>query len=61
MTQSEVDRQVARVTGESMRTVRRHGFSILPVPLGQYDEEPEVATIRMVDWDEQDLIRRRAA
>ncbi len=35
-------RAVARQTGESLSTIRRHGFSIIELP----DLEPQ-----MVDWD----------
>jgi len=42
MTQAEVDREVAASTGESIATVRRHGFNLLVVP----DRKP-----RIVNWD----------
>ena len=58
MTQVELDREVRRATGESMGIIRQHGFSILPIPEEFGDEEP---VIRIIDWDEQDAIRRRAA
>jgi hypothetical protein len=37
MTRSELERAVARVTGESRHVIRRYGFSIVP-------EEPEPPT-----------------
>ncbi len=61
MTQTELDREVSRATGESRDTIRRQGFSILPLPDDFVDDEPDVSTIRMIDWDEQDAIHRRAA
>ena len=61
MTQAELDREVSRVTGESVRTIRRHGFSMLPLPDDSFDDDAEISTIRMIDWDEQDAIHRRAA
>ena len=61
MTQAELDRAVSRATGESMGTIRRQGFSILPLPDDFADDKPAVSTIRIVDWDEQDVIHRRAA
>ena len=61
MTQAELDREVSRATGESRDTIRRQGFSILPLPDDFTDDEPDVSTIRMIDWDEQDAIHRRAA
>ena len=33
MNQQELDRAVARVTGESLRQVRRQGFSLVVVPI----------------------------
>ena len=61
MSQVELDREVSRATGESMGTIRRQGFSIPPLPDDPFDDEPDVSTIRMIDWDEQDAIHRRAA
>ena len=61
MSQAELDREVSRATGESLGTIRRQGFSILPLPDDAFDDEPDVSTIRMIDWDEQDAIHRRAA
>ena len=61
MSQAELDREVSRATGESVGTIRRQGFSILPLPDDDVDDEPDVSTIRMIDWDEQDTIHRRAA
>ena len=43
MTQRQLERAVARQTGESMSTIRNRGFSIVEPP----DLEPLV-----VDWDE---------
>ena len=60
MSQTELDREVSRATGESMGTIRRQGFSMLLLPDDSFDE-PEVSTIRIIDWDEQDAIHRRAA
>ena len=61
MSQAELDREVSRATGESVGTIRRQGFSILPLPNDAFDDEPDVSSIRMIDWDEQDAIHRRAA
>ena len=61
MTQVELDREVRRATGESMGIIRRQGFSILPLPDDAFEDELDVSTIRMIDWDEQDAIHRRAA
>ena len=61
MSQAELDREVSRATGESIGTIRRHGFSMLPLPDDSFDNDPEVSTIRIIDWDERDAIHRRAA
>ena len=45
MTQAELNRNVARATGESVRTIASRGFSLL-TPLPE-EREPLV-----VDWDE---------
>ena len=46
MTQTELDRAVSRITGESRQTVRRHGFSLLT-------ELPQEADDGSVDQDLQ--------
>ena len=61
MTQAELDREVSRATGESVGTIRRQGFSMLPLPDDAFDDEPDVSTIPMIDWDEKDAVHRRAA
>ncbi len=61
MTQADIERGVSRATGESVGTIRRRGFSILPLPDDNPHDEQDVCTIRIVDWDEQDAIHRRAA
>ena len=61
MTQAELDREVSRATGESRGTVRRHGFSILPLGARPREEESQEAGPQMIDWDEQDAIHCRAA
>ena len=61
MTQTDLEREVSRATGESRRTVRRRGFSIQQFsdqPLA--DDIPEAGP-QMIDWDAQDAIHRRAA
>ena len=61
MTQAELDREVSRTTGESMGIIRQHGFSILPLSEGPREEEVQEAGPQLVDWDELDGLRRRAA
>lgn len=60
MTQVEIDREVSRATGETMGTIKRRGFSILPLPGDYSDDEPHVLPM-VVDWDAVDAARRRAA
>ena len=43
MTQAEMERELAEVTGESLGTIRRRGFQLV---------EPPVVYPRIVDWDE---------
>lgn len=47
MTQSELDREVARATGESVRMISSLGFVPLTIQPYERDREP-----LMVDWDE---------
>lgn len=52
MTQSDLDRQVSRRTGESLSTVRGMGFvPLTPTPY-ECESPPNV-----VDWDEVDAQR----
>jgi len=53
MSSSEIDDAVATVTGEEMRTIRLHGFSLLdcrPVEPDQDDYRPP----QVIDWDAAD-------
>ena len=61
MTQADLEREVSRATGETMRTVRRRGFSILPRGNPPLEEDFQEDGPQMINWDEQDAIRRRAA
>jgi len=58
MTQSDLNRELARITGESLSTIRRHGFSVIEsIPSQEFDPEPNILPIQIVDWDEQDRLR----
>ena len=51
MSSSEIDEAVATVTGEEIRTIRRHGFSLLccrTVELEPDDYRPP----QIIDWDD---------
>jgi hypothetical protein len=52
MEQRELNRQVARATGESIRYVRKHGFIPLDVHSHTFDPDPEERPPLWVDWDE---------
>ena len=51
MQQFEVDRAVARATGESVATVKRLGF-LLADPQANLDPEAEALGPHVLDWDE---------
>jgi hypothetical protein len=55
MTQNELDQQIARATGESVRRIARQGFSLIGAPCYSADEREPFT----VDWDEADRTRRR--
>jgi len=50
MTQRELEAEVAEATGESVRTIRRRGFSIV-TPLSVFDPDEDNTEPQMVDWD----------
>ena len=53
MTQTELDRHIARITGESVATIRQRGFTTLrPIP-----SEPDRRPLT-VEWDEIDSKRQ---
>lgn len=51
MTQLELNEQIAAITGESLRTIGRRGFSIVQPdePWIEQDREPLA-----IDWDDHD-------
>ena len=49
--QQDIDQQVARATGESLRTIRRRGFSIIDPSVAHFDTEPDDIPAMMLDWD----------
>lgn len=56
MTQSQIDRGVARATGETASTIRRMGFGIADPTNVCYDPEPLVRP-RIVNGDRLDARR----
>jgi hypothetical protein len=57
MTQTEINRAVALVTGESLCTVSGRGFSIADPDFVDYDPEPSEIEDLIVDWDALDARR----
>jgi hypothetical protein len=53
MTLSELERAVARSTGETRREIRRRGFQPLQADSGLLvvGDRDEAATVGVVDWD----------
>ena len=47
MTQAELNREVAKVTGESVETIARRGF--VPLTDSPIDREPQ-----FIDWDDEE-------
>ena len=56
MTQAELNRQVARATGETVAEIRRMGFGFADEVEPGYDPEPTEFG-RHVDWDAIDAER----
>lgn len=59
MNQCELDAEIAALTGESLREIRRRGFSIIGPPSD--DELDDLTGPQIVDWDLVDRQRTRAA
>ena len=52
MTQAELEHEVAAKMGESISTIRRHGFSLV-TPLTVFDPDAdEMAQPQVLDWDQ---------
>ena len=61
MTQQQLDREVAAKMGESVGTIRRHGFSLV-TPLTVFDPDAEeMAQPQVVDWDQVEAERSARA
>jgi DNA-binding winged helix-turn-helix (wHTH) protein len=60
MTQAELNDAVAEATGESVRTIRRRGFSIVtPLQVFNPDEDDDQASPSYIDWDTLEREQRR--
>lgn len=60
MTEQELHRAIARKTGESSKTIRRMGFSIVKPKVKDFDPEPNLLPPQVIDWDQADVQRRAA-
>ena len=58
MSQAELEREVAAKTGESIDTIRRHGFSLV-TPLRVFDPLADEQSLepQTVNWDEVEADR----
>jgi hypothetical protein len=54
MNQSQLNREVARATGESLREIRRRGFSLANPTEVDFDPEPNWLPPQAVNWDQID-------
>lgn len=58
MTQQQLDREVAKVTGESICDIRQRGFSIADPVEVAFDPEPDQLPPQFIDWDEFEEIEQ---
>ena len=56
MTQRELNDAVCFSTGDDLREIRRHGFSLADPAEVHFDPEPDQLPPSVVDWDELDLL-----
>ena len=61
MPQRHMHRAVAHATGEYLSTIIRRGFSIVSLGEADFDEDAPYLPPSVVDWDELDAERSRAA
>ena len=60
MKQADLDRAVARATGESVSTIKRLGF-LLADPADQLDPDSDELGPHVIDWDELEIQQREEA
>jgi DNA-binding winged helix-turn-helix (wHTH) protein len=53
MSEADLERELARATGEDVRTIRRRGFQLV-TPLAVFDPEPDNLESQVYDWDHQE-------
>lgn len=56
MPKRELERQVARKTGEDLHEIRRLGFSVIDLTDRDFDPQPTYPP-QMIDWDQLDRNR----
>ena len=56
MTQQQLDRAVAKATGESLCEIRHRGFSIADPAVVASDPEPDDLPPQCIDWDEYQAV-----
>lgn len=61
MTRQQLEREVAAATGESMRTIRRRGFSMINIREREFDPEPNDLPAQVIDWDALHMLPERRA
>lgn len=59
--QDDLDCAVANVTGEDLRFIRRHGFSLVDSHNANFDPEPDLLPPQYIDWDDLELSRHDAS
>ena len=59
MTQNQIDCLVAEATGEDLREIQRHGFTMADPDIVNFDPEPYLPP-QIIDWDEVELGRNVA-
>lgn len=57
MKPADLQRAVARATGETLREIRRRGFGLADPAEVDFDLEPNDPPPQIVDWDELDAGR----
>ena len=56
MKQADIDRAVARATGETVSLIKRIGFGLVD-EVDVFDLDPDFRQPHVVDWDELELQR----
>lgn len=51
MTQTQLDRAVARVTGDDVATIQAHGFSLVDPEDGELARPDDGLLEKFLDWD----------